>query len=256
MKLKTKKLIGILSGLTAFAVLSIWYFFPVLAYQYLWFYYAHIGIYQKELEVVPTYIDRLAAPPQEWNDIHIGELSFKLPNVTCAKVLSDENSICFISDRGRFLIGNLTPDKELLEKKEFKYPTYRDRVAILKSIPADISFLNTRNKNMLSYTNQILKFISIPNGGLSESLIVAQQGLKAICIISEKRENGFSAVAEIYNNSESMTFNITIVRYNEKNALKTDLLRILASVKMPAHPLDIVAVRKDLDALTEKYAKN
>ncbi len=124
---------------------------------------------------------------------------------------------------------------------------------MLKSVPTDVSIFHTRGKNMEGFSNQILKFISIPTGGLSESLIIDPKVLKAICLISEKRENGYSALAEIYSNNEAIPLNITLIRYNEKRALKRDLLRILASIKVPNHPLDIEVVRKDIDALSEKY---
>jgi hypothetical protein len=63
----------------------------------------------------------------------------------------------------------------LIKEGKMKYPgvSYNDRVAYLSSTPADISYLNSRSKNMSSFSNQILKIIGIPDiGGLREILII------------------------------------------------------------------------------------
>lgn len=257
MKQKTKKFIGISSGLITLATLLIWYIFPFLAYQ--WYYHVQVGDFHKELKVAPIYVESLISAPQEWYDFNIGGLSFKVPNVIYKKVYSSENCVYFISEKETFYIAYNTPEEELFEtirEKNLNFPiiSYQDRVSMLKSVPTDISICNARGKNMQAYLNQILKFLSIPTGGLSESFIVDTKVLKGICMISEKRENGLSALAEIYSSDdEAIAFSVSLMRYNERIRLKTDLQKILSSIKVPARPFDNEVVRKDIDALPEKY---
>lgn len=257
MKQKTKKFIVISLGLLSVALLFIWFFFPVLMSK--WFMYKSADL-QTYLNVSPTYIKELPESPPEWNSISIGKLILKLPMSKYKKISGNENYINLVSDQGSLVIYDLAPPVELLKmikEKELKYPlvSYENRLAILKSLPADISFLNSRSKNERSSVNLILKAIGIPVGGLGEVRIVDPKILKAICIISEKSEKGFSAIVELYTQNESMNFTIMLVNYKDKTVLNSDLLSILGGVRLPNQPLDYETVKKDINAIVNKYKK-
>ena len=180
------------------------------------------------------------------------------------KISGCENLIYFVSESGTIVIHDIAPSKDLLgiiQEKNLKYPiiSYQDRLAILESLPSDISIFNPRSKNQQSHVNQILKAIrieaiNIPRGGLIEINIVDPKILKAICIKSEQKK-GFSAFVRIYSQNEAMSFSVMLKNYEDKRSLDTDLLRILGSIKVPDHPLNIETVKKDINAIIDKYNK-
>ena len=227
--------------------------------MYKWFVYT--CDIEKYLKVTPAYLNNLISPPQKWEEIIIGELSFKVPISTFKKISGCENLIYFVSESGTIVIHNIAPSKDLLgiiQEKNLKYPiiSYQDRLAILKSLPSDISIFHSRSKNQQSYVNQILKPMSFPGGGLIEINIVDPKILKAICIKSEQGDKkGFSAFVDIYSQNEAMSFSVMVKNYEDKRALDTDLLRILGSIKVPDHPLNIETVKKDINAIIDKYNK-
>lgn len=256
MNQKTNKIIWISLGLLAVTSLSIWYFLPVLSNE-LFMFQNHDS--QKYLNVAPTYMGNLAATPKEWTEISIGELVLKLPICRCKKIYGNDFFINFVTEDGSVLINNIAQSKELLDSKaehKAKYPasTFEEKIAILKSLPEDISFFNSRTKNAQISASQVLKFIGIPTGGLGELRIVNSRGLKAICIISEKGEYGFNAIADIYSQNEAMSFSIILMRYTDKSILDIDLQRVIAGIGIPDHPLDPEAVKKDINFLTSAAA--
>jgi len=255
MKISPKKILYFSLSLLGILSLAIWYFFPVLMYK---FTYSEEKL-QKQLGKNPTYIQKLSLPPKEWDNIAIGELILKLPIGKYKKINGGENYINFRSEEGAILIYDITPTREhlkIIEEKNLQYPftSLQNRLDILKSLPSDITFLNSRNKNMLGAVNQILKAISIPAGGLGEVLIVNPKILKAVCIVSENNENnGFSARVNIYSHNEAMSFGLMLLCYKDKATLNLDLLRMLGSVRVPNHSLDLKTVKKDIEVIVRKY---
>jgi hypothetical protein len=235
----------------------IWYFFPALIYKFI---YSEDKL-QKQLSICPTYIETLLVPPKEWSDIAIGELTLKVPIYRFNKISGSENQISFRSEEGTILLFDITPTKELLkmidEKKvSYPYTSLQSKLDIVKSLPSDVSFLNPRSKNVRGSTNQTLKSISIPSGGLGEVLIINPALLKAICIISENEDGkGFSAIADVYSHNEAMSFGLMLLRYQEKATLQRDLLAILGGMRVPDHLQDLASVKKDIDVIVSKFNK-
>jgi hypothetical protein len=255
MKHKTKKLIAISLSLLTVASLFIWYFFPVFVAK--WLLYNNADL-QRYLNVSPTYSDKLPESPAEWDRISIDTLSLKLPISKYKRISGKETYLNLVSDQGSLTIFDLAPSAEalkMIKEKKLKYPfvSYEDTLAIVKSLPADISFLNAREKNKRSSANLILKAIGIPTGGLGEVRIVNTEILKAICIISEKGERGFSAVVDLYSQNENMTFTILLTHYKDKTEMSSDILNILGGIRLPNQPLDIETVKKDIDTIVKKY---
>jgi hypothetical protein len=239
MKHKTKKILVSSVVVLSLTAIIIWYFFPILIAK--WFMFDHKV--NKSFEIVPHLIERLPMPPTDWGNISIGALKLRLPISEYNKIYGKGQYINFISDRGSLLIFDLDPSVKLMN--------YEERLAIFKALPRDISFFSSRNKNEKYSTNLILKTISLPHGG--EVDFINSEKLKAICIISEKDEKGFSAIATLYSPNEAMAFSIMFTRYMDITALKTDLLNILAGIIMPDQPLEAEKVGNDINTIIKKY---
>ncbi len=255
MKHKTKKLLAISLGLLSVVAIFSWYFFPVLMAK--WFLYNNAGL-QRYLNVSPTYIEKLPEPPEEWDRISIDTLTLRLPMSKYKKVSGIDNHVRLVSEQGSLLLLNLVPPVELLQlirENKLKYPpvSYEDKLAILKALPSDISFLNSRSKNRRNSVNLILKNITIHSIGLGDVLVVNPRILKAICVLSEKRENGFTAIVDVYSQNENVILHFMLLNYNDKAALNSDLLSLLGGIRMPDQPLDAVKVINDIDTIVKGY---
>lgn len=239
MKPKTKKILGSAVAVLSLTTIIIWYLFPVLVAK--WFMY-----YQKvntSFEVVPQLIERLPTPPADWKDISLDTLQMKLPISEYNKIHGKGQFINFVSDKGSLLIYDLDPSMKLM--------TYEERLSIFKALPRDLSFFGPRNNNEKYSANLILKAISLPHGGEVE--FVNSEKLKAICIISEKDDKGFSGMATLYGPKESMMFSLMFTHYKDKDILKTDLLNILAGISLPDQPLQLAKVESDINTIVNKY---
>lgn len=184
----------------------------------------------------------------------------KLPMSKYKKIRNMEALISFISDSGSLVVSDIAPQKEILQMiKENKlgYPVvpYQDYLAIFSSTPANVSLFNSRNKNTTALYNQILKAISIPIGGISKLLTVNTGTLKALCILSEKRDNCYQAAASVYSQNEKAFLSILLTRYKDQTTLEADLLAILGGIKMPDHMNDLEQVSKDINRLITQYNK-
>jgi len=257
MKIITKKKLGISFGLLAIITLVVWYFYPLLLNR--WVTQKNADA-QKYLRMMPTYMEELPAPPKEWTVISIGEVALKLPISKYNEISGGKTNIRFLGNDGSVLINDIAPPKELLKvlsENKLKYPhlSFQERKAILKSLPSDISFFNSRSNNVQSSLNQTLKFISIPQGGFDEVRIVDSGLLKAICIISEKREKGYHAFVDVYSQNESSFFSIFLMRYKDKKTIDADLRNILGSIKITNNPTDIETATRDIQAIVRKYHK-
>ena len=158
------------------------------------------------------------------------------------------------------MVFDIVPSKEIfqmIKENKLKYPvvSYRDYLAIFSSTPADISFFNSRNKNTTVLSNQILKAIAIPVGGISKILSINNGTLKALCILSEKRDKGYSATASVYSQNEKVSLTLILSGYEDQITLETDLLTVLDGIKMPDHMGDLEQVSKDINKLVIKYNK-
>ncbi len=254
---KAKKIIFISSGsILAIAVL-IWYFFPFLMANYVWY---KSGVLIQYLKVKPIPIIALKEPPKEWNDITIDNLTMKLPMSKYTKVGGKDNFIRFFSGKECLVVAQKVPSKEILQmvkENKLTYPavSFRDQLAIFSSTPADVSFFNSRSKNMAVLTNQILKAIGIPIGGVSKILAVNTGTLKALCIISEKRDKGYVASVFVYSQNEKVSFDLLLVNYEDQTTLETDLLAILGGIKMSDRMGDFDRVSKDINKLVTQWNK-
>lgn len=254
---KAKKIIGISSGSILAIAVFIWYFFPFLMANYFWY---KSGILFQYVKIKPIPIVALKAPPKEWNDITIDNLTMKLPMSKYTKVGGKENYMYFTSGKGRLVVSYIVPSKEILQmvkENKLTYPavSFRDYLAIFSSIPADVSFFNSRSKNMAALTNQILKAIGIPIGGVSKILAVNTGTLKALCIISEKRDKGYTASVWVYSQNEKVSFDLLLIHYEDQTTLENDLLAILGGIKMPDRMCDFDRVSKDINRLVTQYKK-
>ena len=241
MKHKTKKILASSVAILLLTAIIIWYLFPVLIAK--WFmYYVDVN---KAFEVVPQLIENLPSPPANWENVSIDTLELKLPISEYKKVHGEGRYINFVSDRGLLLIYDLDPSMNLTN--------YEDRLSIFKALPRDVSFFSSREKNEKYSANLILKAISLPHGGEVE--IVNSEKLKAICIISEKDDKGFSAIATLYGPKEAMAFSLMFTHYKDKAILKTDLLNVLAGIRMPDQPLQFAKAENDINTIVKKYKK-
>ena len=255
MNLKPDTIIRISLGLLAVLSLAIWYLLPVLSNK-LFMFQNHDC--QKYLSVAPTYMENSAAAPKEWTEISIGELVLKLPISRYKKIYGNDFFISFMSEDGSILINNIAESRETVDSKPediAKYPMihFEERMAILKSLPDDISFFKSRSRNARSSDNQILKFIEIPKGGLGELRIVNSKVLKAICAISEKGDNCYNAFVDVYSHNDKMSFSIMLMQYKDKSILDADLRRVIAGIRMPDHPLDPATAKRDINSIASTY---
>lgn len=258
MKPKHKKTLAISISVVTVAAIFSWYFFPVLAGK--WFIY-HNSELLHELNVQPSIIDALpASPPDEWENISIDTLSLSLPmhRFNKIRVTGRSTGIGFYSDQEVIFLPSLVPTVELLEtlkENDIKYPLipYEDFLDELSTIPDDISFFNSRSENKSRYDNLILKLMVIPSTGFDDFLSVSSSNLKAICIMSEKGKNGFCATLILNNQTENMSLDITLGGYKNSGMLKSDILNILGSIKMPDAPLNVEQVKVDIESISRNY---
>ena len=156
---KAKKIIFISSGSILAIAVFVWYFFPVLMADYFLRYRSDVLFQYVKLKPIP--IIALKAPPKEWKDITIDNLTMKLPMSKYTKVCGIENFIRFISGKGCLVVANIVPSKEILQmvKNKLTCPavSFRDYLAIFSSTPADVSFFNSRTKIRLRYPIRFLK---------------------------------------------------------------------------------------------------
>ena len=136
MKLKTKKIIAISSGLILAVSIVIWYFSPIITYKY--FCYITDAPYTY-LNAPFVSITDLKNPPENWDDITIGNLSMKLPMDEITKIRGVANSVLFFKfNKASLVILDIVPPKELLktlEETKIPYPAvaYQDYLAIYKT---------------------------------------------------------------------------------------------------------------------------
>jgi hypothetical protein len=238
-----------------FLSFSIWYLFPYIAYK--WFFF-NTKEFKKYLEVKPVIIDKTVVPPHEWSNIDIGSLSLKIPLSQCRKITGGENYISFKLESGYLLISEIAPHKDLkklMDKNEINYPliAYQDRIAMYNSTSSDIAIFNSRQKNKEGSINQILKFLSISNGGIGEINFINNKMVKAICIKTKDKKKRSTAFLEIYSLNEQISFSIMVKNYDTQNTLDLEVLKILAGIKMPNQPPNIEEVERDIKALIDKF---
>ena len=258
MKTKNKKIFTTLICVAAVAAIFIWYFYPVLAGK--WFIYRNSGVLN-ELNMRPSDIKNLpVSPPDEWENISIDALFLSLPmcRFNKIKITTPPTGIGFISDQGSVCLPSLVPSVELLktfQENDIKYPLTPYEVFLdeLITIPDDISFFNSRSKNKTAFHNLTLKRMVIPSGGFSDILSVNSSNVKAICIMHKKRKNGFGAINILYNQKENMTFDITLEGHKSLDILKSDILNILSSIKMPDELLNAEQVKTDIESIKRNY---
>jgi hypothetical protein len=253
---RTKKIIAILLGSFLAVAIFVWYFFPVLMAKSYW---SPCRLVRQYLASTPIAISALTTPPNDWVEISIGRLSMKLPMAEYTKVGGREWYLYFASRKGFLMVNDIVPSRQLLkllEEKKLKYPvlSYRDRLAIFESTPTDVSFFKSRNKNITASQNLILKAIAIPVGGLGKILSINTGFLKALCILSEKHDKGYLAIADVYSQNEQVALSL-IMRYKDKATLESDLLAVLGGIRMPDHMDDLDQVAKDIDRIVAQYNK-
>jgi hypothetical protein len=218
---------------------------------------------RKYLETTPVEITALKPPPKQWNTVSIGGLTLKLPMSRYKHIRGETRYLHYFyctSEMGSLVILDIVPPKEILKlvkEKKLPYPavSYQFKLAVLKSTPAEISIFNSRSKNKRASVNQILKAIGVPIYGSGRILAVNTGTLKAICTISEKREKGYMARAEVFSQDEAVSFTVMLKDYKEVDLLESDLFGILAGVKMPDHLPDADQVDKDIKKIVAKFNK-
>jgi len=255
-KIMNKKSIAIIFTTIAVVSLVCWYLFPY--YSYKWFIFSSIE-FRKYLEMPPVYIDELAATPQEWSRIIIGNVSFKIPLNQAIEINSSlTNQIFFKFESGCLLISDIAPTKdfvEMLNEEQIPFPfiPYDDQVAVYNSNPSDVSIINSRSKNWQGCVNQTLKFLSVPNGVLYEIAIINPEILKALCTKLENGKCEYTAFATIYNQNENFSFSIMLKNLTEKKMLDLQLLQILNGIIVQDQPSEIEKVEKDIKAIIDQY---
>jgi len=261
MKQKTKRIIRVCFVVLLAVALCAWYFFPVYAAK-LFFY--KFDAFRKYVEITPVEITALKPPPKEWTTISIGRLILMVPmsryrNGRGSNVRSIYSDLCFKSEMGSLIITDILRDPFVVPPPDHLTPYqltgYQWELAICKSTPADISIFNSRSKNMRAFRNQICKALGVPLGGTSKVLVVNTGTLKAICNISEKRKKGYTAKVHAFNQNETVSVNVWLMDYKEVGLLESDLLRILAGIRMPDHRPSISEVEGDIKSIVAKFKK-
>jgi len=257
MKQTTKKILLISLAVSLFASLTIWYFFPMLKGQM--FIYTR-GSLKGYLNVHPTYIKELPKPPATWDNISIDALVVKLPISKFNKISGREDYISFASDQGVLDFVSLVPSKELLKtlkERNLKYPllSFQEKLMVLKVLPGDLSFFNSRDRNKEITANLINKASLFAPDHFGELFIVSTDMLKAICLISENGKNGYNAVVDLYSPNEAAFVEMALFWYKERTALKSDLLSILGGLTMPNQPLQAERVKDGISAIVNKFSK-
>lgn len=255
---KKNKILTISICVVAVAAISTWYFLPFIAGK--WFISKNTE-FLHQLSVRPSKIEKLPASlSDEWENIPMDTLSLSLPmhRFNKIKISSNSTGIGFLSDKGNIFLPSIVPPIELMETLNeigSKYPLmpYKDRLAIYATIPDDVSFFKSRTQNKITFINLTLKLMAIPVFGINDLLTVNSSNLKAICIMHEKRQNGFGAIVILYNQKENMTFDMTFMGYENSELLKSDILNILGSMKMSDEPLNTERVKTDIESISRKY---
>lgn len=239
-------------------VLLVWYFLPVLM--------ANLFLYRDDtlshdLRATPIVVTSLERPPSEWQPIIIGMLGMKLPTSEYKKIIGHETLIYFFSEKYSLTVYDIVPSKtiiKLIKENKLKYPSvsYKDMLEIYCSTPEDISIFNSRSKNTISSQNQILKAMSMPAGGLKKILLVNTVSLKALCVLSKKGDNGYSASVHVYSQNERTSLSLSLHRYNDDEKLEADLYAILAGMNMPDHMDDLDSVDRDIRKLVQQFKEN
>ena len=255
MKPKHKKVLVISISVVTVTAILLWYFLPVIAGK--WFIYKNTE-YLHQLNARPSIIDKLpTSSPDEWENISIDTLSLSLPIHRFNKINVNHDLFSLLSDQEAIVIYDLDPTAEFQQiietPSKFPINSYEDKFAILNTQPDDISFFKSRKENLNSCINLVRKLISIPISSIDDIIAVNSLNLKAICIMHEKRERGFSATITLYNQRENMTFDITLVGYKTSPMLHSDILNILGSIKMPSQPLNAERVQADIEFISRKY---
>ena len=241
MKTKPKQIIAISTGLVLIAGLLFWYFLPVFAGKWL---IIKNPEFRHELSSRPSRVNKLPASPDDWDSISIDTLSLKLPMDRFSKIkFPDNSSFILTSDQGGIAINfdNMA-----------SFLPYEEDLAILNTIPDDISFFKPRNKNLVNSTNLILKVLRIPaHHDLTDVFTVNSLNLKAICIMNDVA--GLGATINIYNKTENVFFTVNLLRYKNQDMLRSDILSILGSIKLPDAPLNSEQVKADIVSIGREY---
>ena len=240
---KTKRIIAFSSGSIFIVALLIWYFFPVLLFNWFWFRYDDFHSY---LSITPVFITELKKTPEKWKYISIDNLKMSLPANEFNRVCGKETSITFIYDGGSLYIS-------FINNESRSDISYKDELEILGSTPDDISFFNSRKKNIAAATNQIAKAMAIPNGGLRKVFVVNGSALKAISILSENRDTGYGAITSLYSPNKEVCISLILKNYQEKTTLESDLLSILGGIIVPNSMPDPDNVRKDIQNIVDGF---
>ncbi len=188
-------------------------------------------------------------------------MSMKLPMHEITKIRSHDKSLGFKINKIKFAILDIVPSKEAittLEKTTAPYPAvvpYQYLLSILKSTPSDISFFNSRNKNNIYYQNLIVKAVSVPKGGLDKIISIQSKGSKALCLISEKYENSYSATVHVYSQNEKTFVQLLLKCSANNSALELTLLTFLGGLEMPNQPNDRDQVTEDINKLVSNFNK-
>jgi hypothetical protein len=257
MKIITKKRVTVSVALLSLVALLVWYFSPVLMAN--WFMF-HNTLIIRYLNIRPTYIEKLPETPKDWTPLSIGDLGLTLPMSRYDKISGKETYLNLYARSGSLAFFDIAPQKDLIaliEKGKMKYPyiSYEEQLAIVKTLPSDISIFNSRKENEQESSNLILKAISMPVGGFAEVRILNSKVLKAICLISGRRKRGFSASVDLYSPNDRRAFNMLLINYKNKDQLTSDLLKLLSGITLPDQPPDPEKVSKDIDTIVNTYKK-
>ena len=255
MKRKSKLIVRNAIIIIAIFSLGGWYLYPYLMNK--WYMFS-FGALRQLMEIKPTYVKKLLSPPTEWDEITIGELRLKIPLSDVCKIKNHGTSIFFIFKSGTTItIFDVAPARELvqlLKQRQLNYPNvpYSQKLAVFNSTPSDISIFKTRSENSEAFANQILKTISMYVSTYEVS-IINTNGFKAVCEKSNEEEYGYMTSAYIYSLNESMFFTITLMNYQDKDKLDTDLLTILGGMEIPVQPQSIEVVEKDIQKIVDRF---
>lgn len=245
--------------MVAAVVIAAWYFFPIYTYR---FNYQNDDLKMKYLSIKPTHINELAAPPQDWSVIQVGGVSLRIPLSRFNKIEVTDTSLKLQSKSEFLRIGDLAPSNELIDivkKEKLKYPllSFQERVAALQSLPTDVALQNSRKSNIDALTNQMLKFLSVAVGGISEIEMCNPNRLKAIAVISEKREkSGYSANIEVYSQNEKAFFTMMLGKYKDRETLKDDLGKLLGGVSVSDQPNTLETAKRDINAFVSRHGRS
>ena len=259
MNTRTKKILWVSLGMVAAIAIAGWYFFPIYMYRLS---YQNDDLKMKYLGLKPRHVDNLAVPPQDWSNIKLGGISLKIPLYRFNKIEGSDTSLSLRSDSEMLSISDLAPSQEMMEvikQQKLKYPllSFQERIAVLTSLPTDVSLHNSRKHNMEGFKNQILKFLSVTTGGWSEIYIYNSNNLKAIAAISERREKSdYSANVEVYSQKEKAYFSMMLMKYKDREALKNDLEKLLGGVSVSDQPNDLAVAKNDINTFVNQYGRS